>query len=146
MNRLLVASTSGRQPGPRRWSQPLIVFTALSILAGCAGTPAGSAGGAAFIADASRIRLTSSRGPAQAAQRFEDQAKFLPLSTFSRDAATATFTYRRRVSDLWFEEVRIAPNRMGSLDELRVAPNLDAKWVAQFDQDGVLPLRRCLGI
>jgi hypothetical protein len=130
----------------RTWAQPLITGLALSLLAGCASTPAGSAGYDTFIADASPTRLSGSRDAAQAAQCFEDRAKFLPLSTFSRDPASIAFTYRLRVSELWFEEVRITPDGTGSRAELRVAPNLDAKWVSQFEQDRALPLRQCLGI
>ena len=83
---------------------------ALSILAGCASTPAGSSGYDAFMDGASPTSLSGSRDAAHAAQCFEDRAKFLPLSNFSRDASTTTFTYRLRVSDLWFEEVRISPD------------------------------------
>jgi hypothetical protein len=119
---------------------------ALSILAGCASTPAGVAGYDAFKVDASPTRLTGSRDAAQAAQCFEDRATFLPLSNFSRDAATGAFTYRLRVSDLWFEEVRITPAGAGSRAELRIASNLDAKWLSQFERDRMGPLRQCLGV
>jgi hypothetical protein len=97
------------------------------------------------MADASPSRLTGSRDAALAAQCFEDRAKFLPLSTFSREAATSAFTYRLRVSDLWFEEVRIRPEGAGSRAEWRVAPKLDAKWLGQFERDRLEPLRQCLG-
>jgi hypothetical protein len=124
----------------------MAALLALSVLAGCASAPVGSAGFDAFMADASPSRLAGSRDAAQAAQCFEDRAKFLPLSTFSRDAATSAFTYRLRVSDRWFEEIRITPEGAGSRAALRIAPNLDAKWRGQLERDRVVPLRQCLGI
>lgn len=122
----------------------LVAGLALSILAGCATTPAGVAGYDAFKADTMPKALIGSRDAASAAQCFEDRAKFLPLSTFSRDPATTAFTYRLRVSDLWFEEVRITPEGVGSRAEWRVASSLDAKWLGQFERDRVEPLRQCL--
>lgn len=130
---------------PRSTARALLAALALVALAGCASTPAGSVGYDAFMADASPTQLTGTRAAAQAAQCFEDRATFLPLSTFSRDAATMSFSYRLRVSDLWFEEVRITPEGAGSRAELRVAPNLDAKWLGQFERDRLAPLRQCLG-
>jgi hypothetical protein len=137
------STTSQRQP--RSTALLLVAGVALSILAGCASTPAGVAGYDAFKADTMPKALIGSRDAALAAQCFEDQAKFLPLSTFSRDPATTAFTYRLRVSDLWFEEVRITPEGVGSRAEWRVASNLDAKWLGQFERDRVEPLRQCLG-
>jgi hypothetical protein len=119
---------------------------ALSILAGCASTPAGVAGYDAFKADTLPKSMSGSRDAALAAQCFEDRAKFLPLSTFSRDPATTAFTYRLRVSGLWFEEVQITPAGAGSRAEWRVASNLDGRWLGQFERDRMEPLRQCLGI
>jgi hypothetical protein len=134
------------RPGkPGNWSHPLLAGLALSVLAGCASAPAGSAGYDAFLADAAPKGLSGARDAALAAQCFEDRATFLPLSTFSRDAAMNAFTYRLRVSDLWFEEVRIKPEGTGSRAEWRVAPQLDAKWLGQFERDRMAPLRQCLG-
>lgn len=147
-----VSTTSSRTTAPARMGPQglsagglLVASFALSILAGCASTPAGVAGYESFRADAAPKTMSGSRDATLAAQCFEDRAKFLPLSTFSRDANTTAFTYRLRVSDLWFEEVRITPEGLGSRAEWRVASNLDAKWLSQFDRDRIAPLRECLG-
>jgi hypothetical protein len=146
MNAQTTSPTSRPQCSRRALAQPLMAVLALSILAGCASTPAGSSGYDAFMVDSSPTSLSGSRDAVQAAQCFEDRAKFLPLSTFSRDASTNTFTYRLRVSDLWFEQVRIMPEGAGSRAEWRIAPNLDAKWLDQFERDRKAPLHQCLGI
>lgn len=86
----------------------------LSILAGCASTPAGSSGYDAFMGDASPTSLSGSRDAVQAAQ--------------------------------CFEEVRIMSEGGGSRAEWPIAPNLDAKWLDQFERDRGAPLRQCLGI
>jgi len=145
MNAPTTSPTSRPQCGRRPLAQPLMAVMGLSLLAGCASTPAGSAGYDAFMVDATPAHLSGSRDAVQAAQCFEDRATFLPLSTFSRDASSTTFTYRLRVSDLWFEEVRITPEDAGSRAEWRIAPNLDAKWLDQFGRDRMGPLRQCLG-
>jgi hypothetical protein len=146
MNTQTTPPTSRTKRRPRALAQPLMAVIALSIMAGCASTPAGSSGYDAFKDDASPARLDGSRDAVQAAQCFEDRATFLPLSTFSRDASTSSFTYRLRVTDLWFEEVRIMPEGAGSRAEWRLAPNLDARWLAQFERDRMAPLRQCLGV
>lgn len=127
-------------------------MTALSLasaliitLAGCAARPAGSNGVDAFVNDSVPVLLSGPRAAVEAAQCFEEQAKFLPLSEFSRDPGNGQFTYRLRLTGLWFEQVRITPQDAGSQAELRVAPNLDAKWLAQLERDRLAPLRRCLG-
>jgi hypothetical protein len=98
------------------------------------------------MVDSSPTSLSGSRDAVQAAQCFEDRAKLLPMSTFSRDASTTTFTCRLRVADLWFEEIRIMPEGGGSRAEWRIAPNLDAKWLDQLERDRMGPLRQCLGV
>lgn len=90
--------------------------------------------------------LKGPRTAIEAAQCFEVQGRFLPLSEFSNDSAAGRFTYRLRVSDLWFEQVRITSDGTGSLAEWRLAPNLDARWQTRFESDRLQPLRRCLGL
>jgi len=114
----------------------------VAVLAGCAATAAGSRGHASFERESVPVELTGAQEPARAAACFEEQARFLPLSEFSRGGAR--FTYRLRVSDLWIEQVRIAPADAGARAEIRLASNLDARWRAQFDADRLQPLRRCL--
>ncbi len=138
------------EPLQRRtcWSSMTVLSLASALfitLAGCAATPAGSQGVDAFVKDSTSVVLSGSRAASDAAQCFEEHAKFLPLSEFSRGPGTAQFTYRLRVTDLWFEQVRITPQGPGSRAELRVAPNLDARWLAQLERDRAAPLRRCLG-
>jgi hypothetical protein len=120
-----------------------IVITVL--FAGCASAPSGSAGYDAFLAEATPSVMTGSRSASAAAQCFEEQAKFLPLSEFSRDSQAGGFTYRLRVSGLWFEQVRITADGAGSRAEARLAPNLDARWHASFERDRASALRMCLG-
>ena len=121
------------------------VFLATILFAGCASTPAGSAGYDAFLADATTSVITGPRAPAGAAQCFEEQAKFLPLSEFSRDGQAGVFTYRLRISGLWFEQVRITADGPGSRAESRLAPNLNARWRDTFERDRADALRLCLG-
>jgi hypothetical protein len=146
MNARVICPTSRTQLQRCASAQPLLAAFALSVIAGCASTPAGSAGYDAFMNDALPVSLSGSHDAAKAAQCFEDRAKFLPLSTFSRDASSTAFTYRLRFSDLWFEEVRITPEGTGSHAEWRIAPNLDARWLGQFERDRMAPLRQCLGV
>lgn len=123
----------------------LSLASALIIsLAGCAATPAGIQGAEAFVKDSAPFLLTGPRDTAEAARCFEEQATFLPLSEFSRDSGMGEFTYRLRLIGLWFEQVRITPQAGGSQAELRVAPNLDAKWLTRLERDRLAPLRRCL--
>lgn len=114
----------------------------VAALAGCAATPAGSRGHASFEQDSAPVVLTGARDSAHTAACFEEQGRFLPLSEFSRDGMQ--FTYRLRVSDLWFEQIRIASTSSGTRAEIRLASNLDSRWRAQFDTDRLQPLRRCL--
>ncbi len=123
-----------------------VVALAIAVLfAGCASTPTGSAGHDAFLAEATPTVMAGTRSADNAAQCFEEQAKFLPLSEFSRDSQTGAFTYRLRVSGLWFEQVRITVDGTGSRAEARLAPNLDARWRTSFERDRTNPLRLCLG-
>ena len=115
------------------------------LAAGCANKPAGSAGYDAFLAESVPAVWTGPRPLAEAAQCFEERAKFLPLSEFSRDGQAGTFTYRLRVSGLWFEQVRISADGSGSRAEARLASNLDARWRADFERDRISVLRQCLG-
>lgn len=121
------------------------IFFSAILLAGCANTPAGSAGYDAFLAEATTSVITGTRAPAKAAQCFEEQAKFLPLSEFSRDGQAGVFTYRLRISGLWFEQVRIVADGHGSRAETRLAPNLNARWRDSFERDRANALRLCLG-
>lgn len=143
--------TSSSSPAPLAacswsWLTPLSVAAAALIsLAGCAATPAGSRGVDAFSRESTSVVLNGSRGAADAAACFTEQASFLPLSEFVHDPAGTGFTYRLRVADLWFEQLRITPEGAGSRAELRVAANLDARWTARLERDRLVPLRRCLG-
>lgn len=117
-------------------------------LAGCAATPAGIQGFDAFVISTPVEVLGSTKSFREVANCFEQQASFLPLSEFSRDDSTqgaSSFTYRLRTSGLWFEQIRITQQPNGSRVEMLIAPNLNAKWRAQFDRDRVAPLQRCLG-
>jgi hypothetical protein len=120
----------------------LVCGLAVAALAGCAATPAGSRGYASFEQESAPVVLTGARDSAHTAACFEEQGRFLPLSEFSRDGTQ--FTYRLRVSDLWFEQVRIVSTTGGARAEIRLASNLDSRWRAQFDTDRLQPLRRCL--
>jgi hypothetical protein len=63
----------------------LCLASALFItLAGCATAPGGSHGVNDFTNDSLPVVLPGSRSATGAARCFEDQAKFLPLSAFSR--------------------------------------------------------------
>lgn len=129
----------------RRLGAALLLGTLVLISAGCASTPAGINGHDAFERESNAATAVGSTPFAKAAQCFEEQARFLPLSEFSRDGSAAAFTYRLRFGGLWFEQVRISATPSGSQAEWRLAPNLDAKWQAQFEQDRIAPLKRCLG-
>lgn len=132
---------------PHRGSMKAAGTAALTLMlfTGCAATPAGSAGHDAFLADATPRVMTGPRASGEAAQCFEERARFLPLSEFSRDGQVGAFTYRLRVSGLWFEQVRITADGEGSRAEARLAPNLDARWRETFERDRVSALRQCLG-
>lgn len=133
---------------PARSTRPRAVLAGLAfaLLAGCANGPVGSVGRDAFVTESSSGGLTGMRSASESSDCFEERARFLPLSTFSRDGAASAFVYRLRVSDRWFEEVRIAPEGSGSRAEWRLAPGLDSRWQAQFERDRLAPLRRCLGL
>jgi hypothetical protein len=122
-----------------------ILLSIAALAAGCASKPAGSAGYDAFLAESVASAWAGPRPLAEAAQCFEERAKFLPLSEFSRDNQAGTFTYRLRVSGLWFEQVRISADGSGSRAEARLAPNLDARWRGDFERDRISVLRQCLG-
>lgn len=125
----------------------LLISTAVVVfVSGCAATPAGSVGAEAFSRDAAPVQLTGPRNASEAALCFEEQGRFLPLSEFSNDSAAGRYTYRLRIAELWFEQVRITPDGSGSRAEWRLAPNLDARWRAQFERDRLAPLRTCLGV
>jgi hypothetical protein len=119
----------------------LLCGLAVVALAGCA-TAAGSRGHALFERESVPVELTGTQQATRAAACFEEQGRFLPLSEFSRDGSS--FTYRLRVSDLWFEQVRIAHADAGSRAEVRLASNLDARWRARFEAERLQPLRHCL--
>lgn len=122
-----------------------LLLSAAALAAGCASKPAGSAGYDAFLAESTPTVWTGARPMTEAAQCFEERATFLPLSEFSRDGQAGSFTYRLRVSGLWFEQVRITQDGQGSRAEARLAPNLDARWQADFERDRTSVLRACLG-
>lgn len=117
----------------------------IAMVAGCASGPAGVSGYDAFIAESVPTILSGVRQAQEVAQCFEDRGSFLPLSEFSRDGATGTFTYRLRVSGLWFEQVRVSPHGPGSKAEARVASNLNDRWHQSFERDRMDVLRRCMG-
>jgi hypothetical protein len=122
-----------------------IALSFAALASGCASQPAGSAGYDAFLAESMPSVWNGPRPMAEAAQCFEERAKFLPSSEFSRDSQAGTFTYRLRVSGLWFEQVRISADGSGSRAEARLAPNLDARWRGDFERDRTSVLRQCLG-
>jgi hypothetical protein len=137
-------------------SQPNLSISLLSVavgivavaLAGCAAQPAGISGFDAFVKSTPAEVLSGPKPFREVVACFEQQGVFLPLSEFSRDTSTqapSSFTYRLRVSNLWFEQIRITDQADGSRAEMLIAPNLNAKWRAQFDRDRVAPLQRCLG-
>jgi hypothetical protein len=80
-----------------------LLLSAWALVAGCASKSAGSAGYDAFMAESTPLVSTGPRSVSEAAQCFEERGVFLPLSEFSRDSQSGTFTYRLRVSGLWFE-------------------------------------------
>ena len=122
----------------------LVVLYGLAVagLAVCAAPAAGSRGHASFKRESVPLELTGTQQATRAAACFEEQAGFLPLSELSRDGGS--FTYRLRVSNLWFEQVRIDPNDAGVRAEIRLVSNLDARWRAQFEADRLQPPIRCL--
>jgi hypothetical protein len=121
------------------------MLLAAALAVGCASQPAGSAGYDAFVVEAAPELWSGTRPMAESAQCFEERGKFLPLSEFSRDSQAGSFTYRLRVTGLWFEQVRITADGQGSRAEVRVAPNLDARWRDGFERDRFSVLRQCLG-
>jgi pimeloyl-ACP methyl ester carboxylesterase len=140
------ASTASRTTIRRPDATLSVAVLSLAILAGCASTEAGSRGYDAFAQEAAPATIAGSRTAAEASACFEERARFLPLSEFSRDPATDRFTYRLRAMDLWFEQVRIEPEGSGARAEVRIAPNLNARWQAQFESDRLRPLRSCMGL
>jgi hypothetical protein len=122
-----------------------LLLSIVTLAAGCASKPAGSAGYDAFLAESVPSIWAGPRPLGEAAQCFEERARFLPLSEFSRDSQAGTFTYRLRVSGLWFEQVRISANGPGSRAEARLSPHLDARWRGDFERDRTSVLRQCLG-
>lgn len=123
-----------------------LILSACALIAGCASQPAGSAGYGAFLAESSPQSIVGNRPFAVAAQCFEERGKFLPLSEFSRDSQAGTFTYRLRLSGLWFEQVRISADGSGSRAEARLASKLDARWRDDFERDRISVLQQCLGV
>jgi len=122
-----------------------LLLSIAALSAGCASKPAGSAGYDAFLAESVPLVWTGPRPSVEAAQCFEERAKFLPLSEFSRDSQAGTVTYRLRVSGLWFEQVRISPDCSGSRAEALLASNLNGRWRGDFERDRASVLRQCLG-
>jgi hypothetical protein len=123
----------------------VLMLVAAALAAGCASKPAGSAGYDAFLVEATPELWSGPRPMFEAAQCFEERGTFLPLSEFSRDAQAGSFTYRLRVSGLWFEQVRITAEGQGSRAEVRLSPELDARWRDSFERDRIGVLRQCLG-
>jgi len=122
-----------------------LLLSIAALSAGCASKPAGSAGYDAFLAESVPLVWTGPRPSAEAAQCFEERAKFLPLSEFSRDSQAGTVTYRLRVSGLWFEQVRISADGSGSRAKALLASNLNGRWRGDFERDRASVLRQCLG-
>jgi len=122
----------------------LSVVLAASCLSACAPLAKGVSGYDNFLSQTSATVLKGPESAAVAAKCFENNARFLPLSEFSRDSAEGSFTYRLRVAGVWYEQVVIAPDSTGSRAEMRLSPALDARWQADFSRDRAAVAARCL--
>lgn len=114
------------------------------ILSACAPMAAGVSGYDNFIHESATVVRTGTRPAAEAANCFENNGVFLPLSEFSRDGANASFTYRLRVAGVWYEQVQITGEGTGSRAEIRTSPRLNDKWKADFERDRVAAVKRCM--
>jgi hypothetical protein len=69
------------------------------------------------------------------ARCFEDRAALLPMSSFIADQAAQRTTYRLRGFGFTFEEIIFEATPAGSRATILMAPNLNAKWRADFARD-----------
>lgn len=139
------ATSHSPVPAVARTLGSTLLVVACIFVSGCASKPVGSVGYDAFLAESVATVLSGPTPLADASRCFEERGKFLPLSEFSRDSQAGTFTYRLRVSGLWFEQIRLSAQGAGSRAETRLASNLDARWQATFERDRTRALNQCLG-
>lgn len=131
-------------PSLKQWFVRLTIVCSATSLSACAPLSKGVTGYDNFLSQTSATVLTGPLPVALAAKCFENNANFLPLSEFSRDGTDGTFTYRLRVTGVWYEQIRITPESSGSRLEIRLSPSLDAKWQSNFERDRAAVAARCL--
>lgn len=121
-----------------------LLFTLALTLAGCA-TPdrAGVRNPEFFRKVATQTAIDSARPAIDVARCFEERATLLPLSRFERKGAPAKTTYRLRGVGFTFEEIDFDATPGGSRMTIFIAPNVDAKWRADFARDRGAALEAC---
>lgn len=112
------------------------------IAAGCAARESGIRDHGEFRRVATSSALDSARGPAELAECFRDRAALLPMSEFRAEGDSTV--YRLRGFGFSFEEIVFAPRPGGGTRAtIRLAPNLDGSWHADFERDRGAALRLC---
>jgi hypothetical protein len=97
-----------------------------------------------FRAIAEITKLTSTSPPEKVAKCFEDRAILLPMTSFNKDEATGTTTYRLRGYGYTFEEIDFASTpEGGSTITSFLAPGVNAKWRRDFEIGRLAILRSC---
>ncbi|MCA3694717.1 hypothetical protein [Aquidulcibacter sp.] len=97
-----------------------------------------------FRAIAETSTLTSTSAPEKVARCFEDRAVLLPMTTFNKDEASGTTTYRLRGYGYTFEEIDFVANQDGgSVITTFLAPGVNAKWRSDFEVGRLAVLRSC---
>lgn len=125
----------------KRFALPI----ALALLTTACATPdrAGVRDQEVFRQVANQTILDSARPAADVARCFEDRAALLPMSSFVQGAASDGTTYRLRGFGFTFEEIDFQTAPSGSRMTIFLAPNVNAKWLADFERDRAAPPRAC---
>jgi len=124
-----------------RFALPLAIVLAA---AACA-TPdrAGVRNPEFFRQVAARTSIESALPPDKVARCFEERATLLPMARFTSVDAPRRTTYRLRGFGYTFEEIDFEATSSGSRMTIFIAPNVNAKWRADFDRDRGAPLAAC---
>jgi|GEM_PF-6342995 len=119
------------------------VLAVAASLGACGGARVGIEGYENFAASARLETLASAAPYADFARCFEHRARLLPFSQLYYFGAQNEAVYKLQGYGWWFETIRFAPTPTGSVAEIRLAANFDAKWEAGFRKDRYAALVDC---
>ena len=120
---------------------PVLLAAALGA---CAAPETGIRSPEKFAAVAETTVVNSKLEHTAVARCFEERATLLPTSTFSDYPEAGETVYRLRPYGYSFEEISFKyRGNGGSVATVRIAPNLNAKWMADFRKDRFEVLLAC---